>query len=157
MIQCLTTLVFLSLFATQSSAASLRGGGGIIIDKSIWGGGLALDFNSEGLPLAVSVFADHYRSSLFLTSFYAVNLLARAEVGEGKTQIFIGGGVGGMRVREKLYSITRQSLVFNLAARIRLQMTTRTGFFGEIRHNFISQNSVVDLTGLCGISINLGK
>jgi hypothetical protein len=157
MIRFLSTLAMLSLFGVQADAASLRTGGGIIIDKSIWGAGLAMDFHAKDLPLALTLYTDHYNSSLFFTSFYGVNVLAKAEVAGEKTLIYLGGGIGGMRAREKLYSQTKQSFVFNLTARIRLKMTERIGFFSEVRHNLMSRNSEVDMTGLFGLSINLGK
>ncbi len=153
----LLTLLCLLICGTSTPAADLRTGGGIIIDKSIWGGGVALDLHMENLPLTISLHTDHFNSALFFTSFFGASALARAEVSEGKTAIFLGGGAGGSRVREKLYSETTVAFIVQIVARITHRTSNRLGVFAEIRYNLNVSNEEFDSTGLLGLSFKLGK
>ncbi|MDA0748640.1 MAG: hypothetical protein O2954_19140 [bacterium] len=153
----LLTHLCLLVWCVPVQAADLRTGGGIILDKSIWGGGIALDLHMANRLLTVSLHTDHFNSALFFTSFFGASVLARAEVSEDKTAIFLGGGVGGSRVREKLYSQTTVAFIVQVVARITHRTGNRLGVFAEIRYNLNVSKEEFDSTGLLGLSWKLGK
>ena len=119
------------------------GQGGFKDDRSpigkLGGGQIALDIKPSKYPIALSISNEYYTNSPDPTHSYeiagliAVNLLYMTKLFKsGRTNFFIGGGIGGLEVPkgENDSDEIEKGIVYNMEVGVNVRVFWKIGFYG---------------------------
>lgn len=148
--------------ATAADAQpTIRVGGGLIFDNTVWGGVAAVDIPiSEETPIFISPFLEYYRKSGVNTIPFGANVLYKAPLGADSGTFYIGAGGGGINVNKGAGT----TYVIDAVGGIQFPLGESLNIYGEVKYMYASKKKnnikTIDLSDVgaaVGISFGLGQ